>query len=275
MPRLTLTTLFAGAALGATAAQAGVYLENVEKELDGSKSPVTSRMWFDGGRMRTERTGEQELVIFKNQAMYTVDSKTKTYRVIDKATAEKMGAQVAAAKKQMEARMAAMPPEQRKKMEEMMAKLGQGGAAMLPGAKKSQRSLKNTGRSETVADIKCTVWEVFEDGQKEEELCAAPASSVPSGDEVIRTFKEIGAMFKSFTDSLGSRNPADQPWKDMDTLNGVPILSREFSDGKATSEMRLTVVRKESVPAAHFEVPAGYTQKKFVFPGAPNGDDDE
>jgi hypothetical protein len=276
MPRLTLTTtLLAGAALGATAAHAGVYFENVEKELDGSKSPVTSKMWFDGGRMRTERSGERELVIFRSEGMYTIDSQTKTYRVIDKATAEKMGAQVANAKKQMEARMAAMPPEQRKKMEEMMAKLGQGGAAaMLPGAKQPQRSLKNAGRSETVAGIKCTVWEVFEDGEKEEELCAAPASSVPSGDEVIRTFKEIGAMFKSFTDSLGSRNPADEPWKDMETINGVPILTREFSDGKATSEMRLTVVRKESVPAASFEVPAGYTEKKFAFPGAPDGDDD-
>jgi hypothetical protein len=278
-PRLSFTTLLAGAAFCATTAHAGVYLENVDKELDGSKGPTTSKMWFDGGRMRIERAGEQELVIFKNQAMYAIDSKSKSYRVIDKATAEKMGAQVAAAKKQMEARMAAMPPEQRKKMEEMMAKLGQGGAAaMLPGSKKPERSLKNSGRSETVAGIKCTVWEVYEDGKKEEELCAASAGAVPSGDEVIKTFKEIGTMFKAFTDSLGGqRNPADEPWHDMETINGVPILTREFSDGKATSETRLTLARKESVTAATFEVPAGYAEKKLSFPGqgASKGDADE
>lgn len=272
IPRLTLSTLLAGPALCATA-HAGVYLESVDKELDGSKAPTTSKMWFDGGRMRTESA--EDTVIFKNQAMYTIDSKTKTYRVLDKATAEKMGAQVAAAKKQMEARMAAMPPEQRKRMEEMMAKLGKGGAgAMMPGARERQRTLKNTGRTETVAGIKCTVWEAFEDGQKDEELCAAPASSVPGGDDVIKTFREISSMLKSFTDKLGS-HAADEPWRDMETINGVPILTRDFSGGKATSEMRLTVVRKESVPVASFEVPAGYAEKKLDLPGGAGGGDDD
>jgi hypothetical protein len=275
-PRLTPTALLAACAVSATA-HAGVYIENVEKQLDGSTAPVTSKMWFDGGRMRIERPDHegQSLVIFKDQAMYAMDSKTKSYRVIDKATAEKMGAQVAAAKKQMEARMAAMPPEQRKKMEEMMAKLGQGGAAgMLPGgAKAPQRSLKNTGRTETAAGIKCTIWEVSVGGTKDEELCAAPASSVPNGDEVIKSFRDIGTMMKSLTDSLGSTREENQPWHDMETINGVPILTREFTDGKATSETRMSVVRKESVAAASFEVPAGYTEKKLDF-GKPGGGGD-
>ena len=46
------------------------------------------------------------------------------------------------------------------------------------------------------------------------------------------------------------------------------LLTRDFSDGKATSEMRLTVVRKESVPGSSFEVPAGFTEKKLEFPRA-------
>jgi hypothetical protein len=259
-------------------AHAGVYLESVDKELDGSGTPTTSRMWFDGGRMRTERNeraGDQDIVIFKNQSLYTIDSKSKSYRVIDKATAEKMGGQVAAAKKQMEARMAAMPPEQRKKMEEMMAKLGKGGAgAMMPGAKQRQRTLKNSSRTETVAGIKCTVWEAFEDDKKEEELCAAAPGSIPGGDDVIKTFREISAMLSSFTDKLGTRSAGDEPWRDMETINGVPILTRDFDNGKATSETRLTVARKESVPGSSFEVPAGFSEKKLPFPGAGGGDDD-
>lgn len=274
--RLSFTLPLAGFALCATA-QAGVYLETVDKELDGSDAPTTSKMWFDGGRMRTERLehdGDQDIVIFKNQALYTLDPKSKSYRVLDKATAEKMGAQVAAAKKQMEARMAAMPPEQRKKMEEMMAKLGKGGAgAMMPGAKAPERTLKNSGRTETVAGIKCTVWEAFEDGQKDEELCAAAPGSVPGGDEVIKTFREMSSMLSSFTETLGAHSGAE-PWRDMETINGVPILTRDFDDGKATSETRLTVVRKESVPASSFEVPAGYAEKKMQFPGGGGGDDD-
>jgi hypothetical protein len=267
-PRLTVATLLA-AALGATAAHAGVYLESLDKALDGSKSPTTSKMWFDGGRMRTENT--DNVLLFKNQTLYTIDSKSKSYRVIDKATAEQMGAQVAAAKKKMEERMAAMPPEQRKRMEDMMAKLGNGaGAGMLPGARPKQRSLKNTGRTETVAGIKCTIWEALEDGQKDQELCAAPAGSVPGGDEVIKTFREIAAMLTALTDKLGAKG-SQQPWRDMETINGVPLLTRDFSDGKATSEMRLTAVRKESVPGSSFEVPAGFTEKKMEFPRAMGG----
>lgn len=276
IPRLTFATPLAGFALCATA-NAGVYLETVDKELDGSDAPTTSKMWFDGGRMRTERAGhdgDQDVVIFRNQALYTLDSKSKSYRVIDKATAERLGGQVAAAKKQMEARMAAMPPEQRKRMEEMMAKLGKGGAAaMMPGARPRERMLKNTGRTETVAGIKCTVWEAFEEGEKEEELCAAAPGSVPGGNEVLETFREISSMLSSFTDKLGT-HAADEPWRDMETINGVPILTRDFDDGKATSEMRLTIARKESVPASSFEVPAGFAEKKLDFPGAAHHDDD-
>ncbi|MEJ1966321.1 MAG: hypothetical protein WDO56_34125 [Gammaproteobacteria bacterium] len=276
--RLTVTALLASPLLGA-AAHAGVYLESLDKELDGSETPKTSKMWFDGGRMRTERPGHEgdlQVVIFKNQAMYTVDSKSKSYRVIDKATAGQMGAQVANAKKQMEARMAAMPPEQRKKMEEMMAKMGKGGAAaMLPGAPKpSPRTLRNSGRTETVAGIKCTLWEAFEDGQKQEELCAAPAGSLPGGDDVMKTFRDISTMLSSFTESLGSGRTGNQPWNDMDKINGVPILTRDFDNGKASSEMRLTVVRKESVPAASFDVPEGYKEKKLDLGHPTSGDDD-
>ena len=276
-PRLTVTVLLAGPLLF-TAAHAGVYLESSDKELAGSKPAATSKMWFEGGRMRTEHTahdGDLEVVIFKNQAMYMVDSKARSYRVMDKTTAEQMGAQVANAKKQMEARMAAMPPEQRKKMEEMMAKMGKGAPGMLPGAPKApQRTLRNSGRTETVAGIKCTIWEAFEDGKKDQELCSAPASALPGGDDVVKTFRDISTMLSSFTESLGSNRADNQPWHDMDKINGVPILTRDFEDGKAASEMRLTLVRKESVPGASFEVPAGYKEKKLN-PGHPaSGDDD-
>jgi hypothetical protein len=275
--RFTVTALLAGPLFCATA-HAGVYLESVDKELDSSKAPAAAKMWFDGGRMRTERTGRDgdlEVVIFRNQAMYTIDSKSKSYRVIDKAAADRMGAQVANAKKQMEARMASMPPEQRKQVEEMMAKMGKGGAGgLMPGAPKPpQRTLQNSGRTETVAGIKCTIWEAFEDGKKAEELCAAPGGSVPGGDEVIKTFRDMSAMLSSFTESLGNRS-ANQPWNDMDKINGVPILTRDFEDGKASSEMRLTVARKESVPGASFEVPAGYKEKKLDL-AHPGGSDED
>jgi len=156
-------------------------------------------------------------------------------------------------------------------MQEMMEKMGAKGGAMagLAGVKPPERSVKNTGRTETVAGIKCTIWEATVAGQKEEELCAAPPSAIPGGDEIMKTFREISTMLSSFTESFGAAGD-NQPWHDMEKINGVPILTRDFSDGKAESEMRLTSVRKESVPGASFDVPTGYTEKKLSFgPGAP------
>src|SRR5581483_11816976 len=101
------------------------------------------------------------------------------------ATVDQMAAKLADARKQMQAAMANMPPERRAMMEKMMGQLGGAGAAAADEG--SKRSLKNTGRTETVANIKCTVWEATVGKDKVEELCAAAPGSVPGGDEMMKT----------------------------------------------------------------------------------------
>jgi hypothetical protein len=256
---LTATAALAGLLMSA-AAHGGVYLESTDKDLAGKEAPAVTRMWVDGGRMRTERTeqdGTAQVVIFRDQAMYTLDAKSKTYHMIDKATAERLGAQLADARKKMEASMASMPPEQRARVEEMMGAMG--------GGKAPQRTVKSTGRTETIAGIKCTVWEAHENGKKKQELCAAGPAAMPGGDDLMKTFRQISTMFSAFTQSLG-QGTDNAPWNDMEKLNGVPILTREFDEGQASMEMRLTSVRSQPVPAASFEVPAGYTEKKLNVP---------
>ncbi len=111
--RIVIVTALLAGSLVATAAHAGAYLESTEQELGSKEAATVSKIWFEGGRMRTERRGHDggsQLVVFRNQAMYLLDPQTKTYRVIDKATAERMGSQVAEAKKKMDERMAGMPP---------------------------------------------------------------------------------------------------------------------------------------------------------------------
>ena len=202
--------------------------------------------------------------------MYVLDPKTKSYRKIDKATADQMATKLAEARKQMQAAMANMPPERRAMMEKMMGQMGGAGAAAADQGPK--RALKKTGRTETVAGIKCTVWEANVGTDKVEELCAAPAGSVTGGDEMMQTLREVGEMLKGFTQAFGSGSKIDNEWRDMETINGVPILTRDFSGGKVTSETRLAVARKESVAAGQFEVPAGYTEKKISFGPGPGND---
>src|SRR5690349_10327650 len=132
----TLATAWIAAPLLATSAQAGVYLESTDQQVGSTEKPSVSKMWFDNGRMRTERQeadSDSQVVVFKDQALYMLDPKSKSYRMIDKATAQRLGGQIAEAKRKMEERMASMPPEQRQKMQEMLAKMGGGAAAGLMG----------------------------------------------------------------------------------------------------------------------------------------------
>jgi Domain of unknown function (DUF4412) len=254
------------AALASSTAIGGVYLESTASG-EGKSTATVSKLWFDGGRMRSEQGGDDGAVaIFKNRTMYTVEPKTKSYRVIDQATVGQIGERMASARKEMASRLANMPPEQRAMVEKMMGKAGGGLIAQAP-----KRVLKNTGRAENVAGISCVIWEASVAGQKEEEICAAKSDALPGGDDVVKTLKEMGEMLKGFTESLGqiAHSAASSPWRDMETINGVPILQRDFENGKVTSETRLTAARKESVPGTQFEVPAGYTEKKINFgPGS-------
>lgn len=254
--------------LASSGTYAGAYLETASGA-PGSKQPQVNKMWFDGGRMRTENGGQGEgaVAIFKDQAMYVLNPQSKSYRKIDKATVDQLSGQMAQARKQMEAAMQNMPPERRAMMEKMMGQMGGAGGAAAANAPK--RVLKNTGRTETVAGIKCTVWEASAGNQKEEELCAAPPGAVTGGDEMMQTLRAVGEMLKGFTEGFGANSKADNAWRDMDTIKGLPILTRSFDGGKVTSETRLAVARKESIAAGQFDVPAGYTEKKMTFGPAP------
>lgn len=47
----------------------------------------------------------------------------------------------------------------------------------------------------------------------------------------------------------------------MDTIDGFPVLMREFKDGKPATEMLFRSVEKRQLDPGTFEVPAGYTAK--------------
>ena len=89
--------------------------------------------------------------------------------------------------------------------------MGQMGGRPEPARRRRpKRVLKNTGRTETVDGIKCTVWEASEGGKKEEELCAAPPGSVPGGDEMMKTLREVGEMLQGFYAELRRRQQGRQ-----------------------------------------------------------------
>jgi hypothetical protein len=243
------------------AASAGVYMETAHKDLTDAKSAAEKhKMWFDSGNFRAEDAEAHAVQIYKDKIIYIVEMDEKRYTTLDKDSIQSLSGQIAEARKQMEARMKDMTPEQREMVEKMMGSMG-GMAKEAPA-----RSIKPTSRTESAAGQTCKVWEVMVGGAKEEELCVVAPGSLTGGAEMMATMKELGDLFRGFMDSLGgagSRNAINDAWRDLQAVNGIPIITRTFENGKPSQEIRLTAVRAESVPASQFAVPAGFKQKKL------------
>lgn len=246
------------------AASAGVIMEMTDKDLmDPEAKQDVQKLWFENGRFRVDSIENGSLtttVIFRNHTMYAIDHGEKSYTVVDKAAMDRMATQLAGMRKEMEAQMTDMPPEQRAMVEKMMKDQGMPGAKSAP---QSKRSVKSTGRSASVAGRACRVWEVAQDGVKREELCVVAPASLPSGPELINAMREMTQMSRGFLETLGGGDAMDDAWSDLEQINGIPILTRNFEDGKAVDETRLTGVREESIGTAAFEVPKGFRQEKI------------
>src|SRR5262249_30265987 len=140
-----MRTLFLSLILAASAAHAGAYLEMNHVDLTQPKAkPRSMKVWAQDGRSRSE-SGEADagFSILKDQKLYVVQPKEKRYRVIDKAAVDHMGQQMAEMHKQMEARLAKLPPEQRAAVQQMMQ-------GHMPDAQAAKPEARETSRSETV-----------------------------------------------------------------------------------------------------------------------------
>lgn len=238
-------------------AHAGAYLEMSHVDLTRPKDrPTISKFWAQAGRARAETSGDRgQYTIFRDEQMFIVEPKQRSYRVMDKATMEAMGRRMADMRRQMEARMAKMPPEQRAAMQRMMNGAVPGAVAAV-----AKRQVQATSRTEAAGGRSCRVWEIYESGAKDEELCVVPPGSLPGGDEFFAAMKNMASMTERMTKAMGGQAGRGEGnyFQELKRINGIPVLTRDFQNGRPTHETRMNVVRRESVPDAAFEVPAGF-----------------
>ena len=118
--------LICGALLAASSAHAGVRIETITRDTATGKDVATNVMQVQDGMARIEasriepNSGRGSASIFKNDAMYVLDGQRKTYMLLDRATLERTANTMNQAMEQMRTQMAAMPPERRAMMEQMM-----------------------------------------------------------------------------------------------------------------------------------------------------------
>jgi hypothetical protein len=256
--------LFSFLATASIATQAGVHIETVRVDVKTGKEESGQSMWIQNGMARMESSGARSsLTIFKNDVIHSLDTKNKTYRVMDKETLDQAAGMMDDAMAKMRARMDSMTPEQRAMVENMMKQ--RGGAMGAAGPQKQVvYDAQPTGGIDTVNGKSCKLWIVTRDGAPNQQLCVAPPNSMPGADEVIAMSKKMAALFEKLSERMGGAisNEFQQSTATLAKINGYPVMSRRYVDGALAPEKFIVKSwAQESIDAAKFEIPADYTKQ--------------
>jgi hypothetical protein len=194
----------------------------------------------------------------------------KSYLVLDQATMNALAKQFEQAMSQMEEAMKNMPPDQRAKMEEMMKQKMPGAYG---GGTYVAPVLKKTGTG-SVNGISCTKYDVFKGDVKVRQHCVANWNSIQGGEEMMTVMLQMAdfmdQMAKSFSKAgnfVGDQVQFERSvFNQLRQLNGFPVQTIEYDDGKVEAESTFKSSEKGNIDAADLEPPAGYTQQKTPLP---------
>lgn len=196
--------------------------------------------------------------------MIMVNHQDKTYVVLDQATMNELAKVMSEAMSQFEAAMKDATPEEREMMEKMMkGKMpGMGGSEYVEPVLKKVGTGKSNGYS-------CTKYDVFRGEVKISQHCVASWSSVEGGNEMKTVMLEMAQfmdqMAKTFSKSGGIMGQQIQfennVFNQLRKLNGFPVQTIDFLNGKIESESNFVSSKKVNLDAADLEPPAGYKKQ--------------
>jgi hypothetical protein len=244
-------------ALLAQAASAGVYVEMVDHDIKANTTSLAQKIYVQNGNGRFV-DAEGHATLIKNGTFYIIDDKDKTYVMFDKATMEQLAKKISSAMEKMKAQLAQLPPEQRAQMEQMM-----------PGLSGDDRKwtveVVDTGKSDKVDGRNCHVWDVKREGKLDDQICVVAYSDLPGKENFQVMFANFAKVFEEMAKSVPMlAGMMTNEFSAQSKVNGYPVRSRGYEDGTLGDEEQVMKVwREETIPAATFEIPAGYKQKQM------------
>lgn len=250
----TSTQFAAVCLLGLTlTAQAGVTIVQSWQKLDGKTEAMGNTIHVDKDRIRVvngSNPDQQFIYRGDKKLLWIVNLKEKTYMEMTEKDFNEMFAKRDEAMKKMKEQMAQMPPEQRKMMEGMMAKMSAGGAV---GADAPKTEFKNTGSGGKINGWSTVKYEAIREGGKKSDIWVSEYKTLGISESEVHVFKDLAKYFEKIA-------PTSE-WQISD--KGMPVKSLTYKDGKPEFQMEVKEVKKESQPASLFEVPAGMTRKQM------------
>ncbi len=264
---MKIITLLAMAAGMTGLAHAGVYVEMVDHEIAANKTTLVQKLYIQGNSGRfvdtpADSDSHATATIIKDGTLYAVDDTDKTYVTLDKATLEQFGKKLSAAMEQVKEQLSKLPAEQREQAERALSK-------QMPsfGGESQRRSVEaiDTGKSDKVGGRACRIWDLKRNGELDEQLCVVPFASLPGKENIQGVFGNFAKVFEEMAKTVPMlAGLMSNEFAAQEKINGFPVRSRDYENGQlADVERLMSVWREESIPAATFDIPAGYRKKSM------------
>lgn len=259
MPRLAALAAAAFAcALAATPARAGVVI-HFETKAAGDAAPRPATLWIEADRLRVESSEGTMIYRDDKRVLWVMEGDKKSYMEMTEKDAEK----VSGAMSEMQAQLAALPPEQRAMVEQMMK--GQMASMGSPSAApREPLAYAKTGKSETINGWACTSWDATRGGRREQELWVTGFTDFGLKESDFAACQRLAEFLAKMGGPIAEQ-VGDQPFArklggGADALPGVPVRTIDLDPRGATTH-ELKKVAREEIPSSKFDLPAGYAKQ--------------
>ncbi|MCM8808398.1 MAG: DUF4412 domain-containing protein [Candidatus Omnitrophica bacterium] len=221
------------------------------------KEKGTHISYIEKDKMRYDvKTEKRDMaVIFRadKELFWSIDNKKKNYIEITKADMERMKKKMEEGMKMMEEQFKNLPPEQRKKMEEMMK-----------GKMKIETPkivYKKVATAQKVNQWVCDKYEGYEGKNKVEEIWTTDFSKIGLKPEDLKIMEEMGKFFSEMMKGVSFYKI--QTEKKEDKFFGVPVRIIGYDKGEKKFKMELKEIKRENLAPTLFEIPKGYKKEKL------------
>ena len=261
----TKAAFLAALFFSATSARAADGIHITQKTTIGDRTEI-NQVQIEKDRMRAEMSigrGGKQAIIFDGtkQVMWMIDAERKTYREMTKADVDQMAGQMASMRATMQEQMKNLPPEQRARMEAMMA--GRGAAP--EAATKIQ--YRKTG-TDMVGKWPCVKYDGYRDDKKVSEVCTVDPRTLGFAMDDFQVTKELMEFFGKLVPGQSERM-FEIGTGENGGFAGVPVRT-VFLAGQQPFTNEITGFVRESFAPGTFDVPAGL-QKESMFGGRGRG----
>jgi len=225
--------------LGSQALSQGLYFET-------TKSPGgTEKSWYTPGKFKSvDSDGKGVVVLIDKETIIQLDPENRSYTEMTFADLKKMSdAGHSMLSSMMQKRMGSLTPDQRKMVEERMAKYNQGSQT------ETKYEVTNTNESKTISGYPCTRYVVKRNGEDFETIWATKALG-----NVDAVHKDMANFSSKMASALNMKH---EPLSWFKEIPGFPIETDQQSNSHT-----VTHVEKRAISDAEFQVPAGYTREE-------------